>query len=179
MPSNYDDQSVFKHKIEYIDMYDKICNKINIIKKVNNIIIKTNNKLKKNVLFINSYVLDVPSSLIFFTEGPERVYKINARIDDLLNFVWFVLYKKNRKNRKSRISSDEVNTDKLKLLKKMLDLSYDIRHQTFSKILVFHLKSFLLYETDMDDVRLLHSEIKKFMIQLKQNLNMFNKENLL
>ena len=91
MSSNYDDESVFKHKKKYIDMYDKMCNKINIMKKVNNIIIKINNKLKKNVLFINSYVLDVPSSLIFFTEGPERVYKINARIDDLLNFVWFVL----------------------------------------------------------------------------------------
>ena len=91
MSSNYDDESVFKHKKEYIDRYHKICNKINIIKKVNNIIIKINNKLKKNVLFINSYVLDVPSSLIFFTEDPERVHKINARIDDLLNFVWFVL----------------------------------------------------------------------------------------
>ena len=75
-----------------------------------------------------------------------------------------MLYKKNRKNRKNRISSDEVNTDKLKLLKKMYDLSYDIRHQTFAKILVFHLKSFLLYETDMDEVRLLHSKIKKIMI---------------
>ena len=61
----------------------------------------------------------------------------------------------------------------------MYDLSY-IRHQTFSKILLFNLKSFLLYETDMDEVRLLNSEMKNYMIQLKQNLeNVFNKENLL
>ena len=62
----------------------------------------------------------------------------------------------------------------------MYDLPYDIRHQTFAKILVFNLKSFLLYETDMDEVRLLNSEIKNYMIQLNQNLtNIFNKENLL
>ena len=77
------------------------------------------------------------------------------------------------KNRKNRISSDEVNTDKLKLLKKMYDLSYDIRHRTFAKILIFHAKCFLLYETDMTEVRLLNSEIKNYMIHI------FNKENLL
>ena len=53
--------------------------------------------------------------------------------------------KKNRKNRKNKTSSDEVNTDKLKLLKIMYDLSCDIRHQTFAEISVFHLKSFLSY----------------------------------
>ena len=65
MSSNRDDESVFKPKKEYIDMYDKIRNKINIMSKVNNIIVKINNKLKKNLSFIDSYVLDVPSSLIF------------------------------------------------------------------------------------------------------------------
>ena len=66
------------------------------------------------------------------------------------------------------------------MLKKMYDLLYDIIHQTFVKILIFSTEQFLLYWKDMDEVRLLNSEIKKFMIQLKQNLtNIFNKENLL
>ena len=115
MSSNYDDERVFKPKKDYIDMYDKICNKINTISKVNNIMVKINNKLKKNLQFIDSYVLDVPSSLSFFVEGLEMIYKINAKIDDILNFVWYEIYKTKRKNRKNKISSDEVNTDKLKL----------------------------------------------------------------
>ena len=52
----------------------------------------------------------------------------------------------------------------------MYDLSYDIRHWTFAKILIFHAKCFLLYETGMAEVRLLNSEIKNYMIHIKQNL---------
>ena len=52
MSTDYDDESVFKPKKEYIDMYDKIRNKINIMSKVNNIIVKINNKLKKNLSFV-------------------------------------------------------------------------------------------------------------------------------
>ena len=62
----------------------------------------------------------------------------------------------------------------------MRDLLYDIIHETNSKILIFSSKMFLLYEKDMDEADLLNDEIKKFMIQLTQNLkNIFNKENLL
>ena len=62
----------------------------------------------------------------------------------------------------------------------MYDLSYDIIHQTFSKILLFASEQFLMSWKDMDEVHLLNSEIKKFMIQLKQNFtSTFNKENLL
>ena len=107
MSTDYDDESVFKPVKEYLDMYDKISNKIDRITKVNGIITKIDNKLKKNLLFIDSYILDVPSSLIFFVEGPEMIYKINAKIDDILNFVWYEIYKTKRKNRKNKISSDE------------------------------------------------------------------------
>ena len=62
----------------------------------------------------------------------------------------------------------------------MCDLSYDIIHETLRKVLIFFTKMFIMYEKDMDEVHLLHSEIKKFMIQLKQNLRkIFNKEDLL
>ena len=47
-------------------------------------------------------------------------YKINAKIDDTLNFVWNEIYKKNRKNKKNEITSNEVNTNKPKLLKKCM-----------------------------------------------------------
>ena len=41
------------------------------------------------------------------------------------------------------------NTDKLKLFKKMYDLSYDIIHQTFSKILLFASEQFLMSWKDI------------------------------
>ena len=84
------------------------------------------------------------------------------------------------KNRKNRISSNEVNINKLNLLERICDSSYDIIHEALSKILIFATKMFILYEKDMNEVHLIHSEIKKFLIQLKQRLKkIFNKENLL
>ena len=107
-------------------------------------------------------------------------YKINTKIDDTLNFVWFEIYKKNRKNRKNIIRSLEVSYDKIDMLKKIYDLLYYIIHQAYAKILIFSTKQFLLCWKDMDEVRLLNSKINFFLIQLKQNLtNIFNKENLL
>ena len=79
MSTNYDDDSVFKTKKEYIDVYDKISNKINSITKVNGIIIKINNKLKKNLSYIDSILIE---SILF--DDSQLNYKINAKIDDTL-----------------------------------------------------------------------------------------------
>ena len=40
MSTDYDDESIFKPKKEYIDMYDKISNKIYIIIKVKGIVFR-------------------------------------------------------------------------------------------------------------------------------------------
>ena len=68
--------------------------------------------------------------MLYFVEGPEIIYKLNAKIEDALNFVFKAIYGKNRKNRKNRISSDEINTDKLKLFKKCMiyRMILDTRH---------------------------------------------------
>ena len=58
------------------------------------------------------------------------------------------------------------------MLERISDSSYDIIREALDKILIFATKMFGLYEKDMDKVHLIHSEIKKFMIQLKQNLNL-------
>ena len=66
------------------------------------------------------------------------------------------------------------------MLKKTYDLLHDIWHHTVAKILLFSPKNLLAFDTGIDEVRWLNSEIKNYMIQLKQNLeNIFNKENLL
>ena len=177
MSRDYDDESVFKPRKEYIDMQDKMDDKIYSIIDLIKIIEKINYKLKKNVSYVNSYI-----NLSFFVllDDSKLIYKINAKIDHTLNFVWNEIYRKKRINRKNRISSNEVKINKLKFLERIRDLSYDIMHETFGKILIFSTKMFILYEKDMDEVHLVHSKIKKFMIQLKQNLKkIFDKENLL
>ena len=56
MSSDYDDESVFKPKNEYIDMQDKMDVKIYGIIDLIKIIKTINYKLKKNVSYINSYI---------------------------------------------------------------------------------------------------------------------------
>ena len=57
--------------------------------------VKINNKLRKNLSYIDTFpVLVVPSSMFYFVEGPEIIYKINAKIDDTLNFVFNAIYGK-------------------------------------------------------------------------------------
>ena len=88
--------------------------------------------------------------------------------------------KKNRKNRKNKISSNEVNTNKIKLLERMYNSTNDIIREVRSKMLKITIDMFELYEKDMDKVHSIYSELKKFMIQLIQNLRkIFNKEDLL
>ena len=115
MSTDYDDESIFKPKKEYIDMYDKISNKIYIIIKVKGIIEKINYKLKKSLSYIDSILIE---SILF--DDSQLKYKINTKIDDTLNFVWFEIYKKNRKNRKNIIRSLEVSYDKIDMLKKYM-----------------------------------------------------------
>ena len=70
------------------------------------IIVKINYELKKNISYISSVFCE--SVLL---DDSQLKYKINAKIDDTLNFVWYEIYRKNIKNRKNRISSNEVNID--------------------------------------------------------------------
>ena len=77
MSTDYDDESIFKPKKEYIDMYDKISNKIYIIIKVKGIIEKINYKLKKNLSYIDSILIE---SILF--DDSQLKYKINTKIDD-------------------------------------------------------------------------------------------------
>ena len=62
MCSDYDDESIFKPKKEYIGMQDKMDAKIYSIIDLIKIIKKINYKLKKNGSYINSYI----NSPLFF-----------------------------------------------------------------------------------------------------------------
>ena len=95
MCSDGNDESVFKFKKEYTDMQDKIDEKINIIYEVLDIIVKTNYKLKNNISYSNSILGE---SILF--DDSQLKYKINAKIDDTLNFVWYEIYKKKQKKQR-------------------------------------------------------------------------------
>ena len=70
--------------------------------------------------------------------------------------------------------------DKLELLERMYNSTYDIIREVQSKILKIIIDMFELYEKDMDKVHSIYSELKRFMVQLIQNLRkIFNKEDLL
>ena len=74
--------SIFKPTKEYIDMYNKISNRIDIINDLYSKIVKIEIKLKKNLSYIDDSQLK---------------YKINAKIEDILSFIWFEIYKKKEK----------------------------------------------------------------------------------
>ena len=56
----------------------------------------------------------------------------------------------------------------------------DIISEMKNVLLMIHLDMYILYGTDMDKVHLINCEIKKVMIQLKQNIKkIFRVEDLL
>ena len=61
----------------------------------------------------------------------------------------------------------------------MYDSTHDIICEAREKMLNIIINTLELYEKDMNKVHLIHSELKKLMIKLKQHLkSIFNKEDL-
>ena len=89
MSSNGYDESIFELKKEYIDMRNKMDDKLDNIEELIDIIVKINYKLKKNVSYINSMLLAL-------FDKSQLIYKINAKIDDTLNFAWNEIYRKKK-----------------------------------------------------------------------------------
>ena len=169
-----DDESTFKIKKECEAMIENIYDKMNNINEVFNIIIKINDELKKSIKLIYEIMRNLSDDL---QSTQAEINTINAKIDDASNFACNKIYKKNRKN---RISSKEINIDNLNLLKIMISLTDDIISELKSKILALYKYTYKLYEKDVDKIHLTNSEIKEFMIQLKQDLReIFDAEDLL
>ena len=62
----------------------------------------------------------------------------------------------------------------------MYSSANDIISYIKNELMMIYLDMYILYEKDMDKVHLINSEIKKVMIQLKQNLKkIFSVEGLL
>ena len=72
-------------------MLDKIHDKINNMTDVNNIIIKINDELKKNIVLIHEIIFKLSDDSRL---RQVEINKIDAKIDDALNFVWNKIYRK-------------------------------------------------------------------------------------
>ena len=163
----YCDKTIFKTKKEYIDMPDKVHDKINNITDVNKIIIKINDELKKNIESIYEIIFKLPDDSRL---RQVEINTIDAKIDDALNFVWNKIYRKNRKN---RISSEKINVDKhkdidesviskkLKLLERMYSSINDIISEINNKIKMIYKDMYKLYEKFIDKTYLINSKLKE------------------
>ena len=163
----YCDKTIFKTKKEYIDMPDKVHDKINNITDVNKIIIKINDELKKNIESIYEIIFKLSDDSRL---RQVEINTINAKIDDALNFVWNKIYRKNRKN---RISSEKINVDKhkdidesviskkLKLLERMYSSINDIISEINNKIKMIYKDMYKLYEKFIDKTYLMNSKLKE------------------
>ena len=155
-------------------MLDKVHNKINNIGYANKIITKIRDELKKKIELIYE-------SLFFKLSDDSRLRlpelnKIDAIIDDTLNFVWIKIYRKNR------ISSEKINRDKhkgideyvisnkLKLLERMYYSLNHIISEIKNKINMIYKDMHKLYEKSIDKIYLINSKLKEIVIQLKQDL---------
>ena len=168
------DVSVFKIKKEYMDMIDKIYDKMSNINDVINIIKKINDELKKNIESIRE--------IIFRLSDDSRLRQveintINAKIDDALNFVW------NKICRKNKISSKKINRDKhkdidsyvsnkLDLLERVYALLCDIIREIEYKINMIRRDLIYrdMYKMGIDELHLINSKLNEIMRQSKKNL---------
>ena len=97
----YSEETILRTKKEYEDMLDKIYNKISKINGVN----KMCEKIRKKIELIYQ-------SMFKLHDDPwlrlNDLNKIDAIIDDEINFIWYRIFKKNR------IRLNKINIDKHK-----------------------------------------------------------------
>ena len=167
------DVSVFKIKKEYMDMIDKIYDKMSNINDVINIIKKINDELKKNIESIREIIFKLSDDSRL---RQVEINTINAKIDDALNFVW------NKICRKNKISSKKINRDKhkdidsyvsnkLDLLERVYPLLYNIiemedKINMICRDLIYR----DMYKMGIDELRLINSKLNEINRQSKKDL---------
>ena len=154
-------------------MLDKVNNKINIITDIKKELKRINDKVNKNIQQIYER--------IFFKlpDDPKLrqadLNKIDAKIDDALNFVW------NKICGKNKISSKKINKDKYKdfdryvsnkldLLERVDKLLYDIINEIENKVNKVNKDLYKAYKKGIDKIHLANSKLSEFMRQLKKGI---------
>ena len=153
-------------------MVDKVNNKINNIKDINEIITKIKDEVGKNIQSI--------LQIMFKLQDDPQLRKadlnnVDAKIDDALNFVW------NKICRKNKISSKKINRDKhedfdsyvsnkLDLLERVDTLLCDIIEEIEYKINMICRDLIYrdMYKMDIDELHLINSKLNEIMRRSKK-----------
>ena len=148
---------IFKIKKEFIDIQDKVNNKINNIIDIKKRL-KKNDEVRKNIESIYEILFRLPNDPRL---RRDKVNKADTIIDGTLNFV------SNKISRKNKISSKKINrdnykdsdtyvSDKLGLLERVNKLLNDIIDEIEN-----------IMNNDLYDIHLKNIKIREFMRQLK------------
>ena len=166
---------IFKSKKEFIDMMDKIDNKIDNIEDTKNILIKIKDKVSKNIQSIFDKIF------IKLPDDPQlrlaHLNKVDAEMDNALDFVW------NKICRENEISSKKINRDKhkafdryisnkLQLLERVERLLSDIISEIEDRLNMIcrDLNYSDIYKMGIDKLDLINNKLNHIMRQSKKGL---------
>ena len=159
---------IFKNKKEFIDILDQVNNKIDNITNKKNIAIKIRDKVNKNIQSILGKIF------IKLPKDPQLrldyLSKVDAEIDDPLNFVWNKFCKKN-KIRSKKINKDKHKDfdryviNKLELLERVDRLLGDIISEIENKIDMIPKD---LYNKSINKLKLTNGKLNQLMRQLNK-----------
>ena len=162
-----DNETIFKPKKEYIDLLDKINNKINNITDVKKIIKKIKDELNDKIVSIYEIIFNLSNDSRL---RQDELNKVDAIIDDTLNFIYNNIYRKNINRDKQKDIDEYALSNRLEFLETMFSSINNKISKIEDKIDMIH---YDMYTEDGEGIDKLHSiydKLKEFMTQLKQDL---------
>ena len=170
------DETIFKTKKEYIDMLDKVNNKINNINDANKIIAKRNDEFKKKIESIYKSMLKLHNNSRL---RQVELNMIDVKIDDALNFAWNKIIREKINRDKHKGIDEYVISNKLNLLERVYDSINYIISGIENKINIIYKDMYEVYEKGIDKLRLINDKVNEIMRQSNKDLrNIISLEDL-
>ena len=170
------DETIFKTKKEYIDMLDKVNNKINNINDANKIIAKRKDEFKKKIESIYKSMLKLRNNSRL---RQVELNMIDVKIDDALNFAWNKIIREKINRDKHKGIDEYVISNKLNLLERVYDSINYIISGIENKINIIYKDMYEVYEKGIDKLRLINDKVNEIMRQSNKDLrNIISLEDL-
>ena len=170
------DETIFKIKKEYIDMLDKVNNKINNINDANKIIAKRKDEFKKKIESIYKSMLKLRNNSRL---RQVELNMIDVKIDDALNFAWNKIIREKINRDKHKGIDEYVISNKLNLLERVYDSINYIISGIENKINIIYKDMYEVYEKGIDKLRLINDKVNEIMRQSNKDLrNIISLEDL-
>ena len=170
------DETIFKTKKEYIDMLDKVNNKINNINDANKIIAKRKDEFKKKIESIYKSMLKLRNNSRL---RQVELNMIDVKIDDALNFAWNKIIREKINRDKHKGIDEYAISNKLNLLERVYDSINYIISGIENKINIIYKDMYEVYEKGIDKLRLINDKVNEIMRQSNKDLrNIISVEDL-